>query len=791
MTTEPKVFYEFGPFRVDPDKQLLLRQNQPVAITPKAFETLLILVRRSREVVSKDELMKAVWPDSFVEEANLSQNIFVLRKVLGDTPEDRRYIVTLPGRGYRFAEEVRTLSQDGEGLLAMSRPGPPIAAEAAPAETLSAAPSGKRRSRIWSSAMLAAAAIVLITVGAIFLLRRHAPIALAGTDSVLLSDFTNTTGDPVFDGALRQGLEVQLEQSPFLSLVSQDRIQRTLRMMGQPPDVRLTPEIAREICERTSSTAVLDGSIARLGSQYVLGLRARNCRTGDILDEEQVQTTRKEGVLDALSQIAVKFRSRVGESLTTVEKHDTPLTEATTSSLEALKAYSAARRIQSSSGDIAALPLFKRATELDPQFAMAYVFQGFGYGDLGEGTLSAESTSKAYQLRDRVSDVERFFLTASYDLHVTGNLQRARQTCDAWAKTYPRDPIPHGFLGGIIEPVLGKYERAAAESKKLTEMDPDLSIGYNILALNYTFLGRLDDAQGTLRLAAQRRLEVPDFVVDRYQIAFLRGDQAGMEREAAQGQAQSGAEAWSTYLDGFGAAYFGHLRQARSRSQRAVELAQQSGQLERAALFETGAALREAFFGNAAAAQQGALAALKISRGRDVEYGAAFALTLSGDSSRAQALANDLEDRFPEDTAVQFSYLPALRALLSISHGDPAKALDALQNAAPYELGQPPSSFFGFFGTMYPVYVRGQAYLQARHGAEAALEFQKILNQRTIVITDPVGALAHLQLGRALALTGDTTKARNAYRQFLTLWTKADPDIPVLREANAEYARLQ
>jgi DNA-binding winged helix-turn-helix (wHTH) protein/tetratricopeptide (TPR) repeat protein len=791
MTAAPKVFYEFGPFRVDPDKQLLLRHNQPIAITPKAFETLLILVRHSREVVSKEELMKTLWPDSFVEEANLSQNIFVLRKTLGDTPDDRRYIVTLPGRGYRFAEQVRTVSQGNKNLPALGGSDPPVAAEAAPAEIIPVPPAATRRTRIWSYLVSAAAVLVLVALGAIVLSRRHQPVALAGTDSVLLSDFANSTGDPVFDGALRQGLEVQLQQSPFLSLVSQDRIQKTLRMMGQQPDVRLTPEIAREICERTGTTAVLDGSIARLGSQYVIGLRAMNCRTGDILDEEQVQAARKEGVLDALSQIAVKFRTRVGESLATVAKHDTPLTEATTSSLEALKAYSAARRVQSSSGDVAALPLFQRATELDPQFAMAYALQGFGYGDLGEATLSAESANKAYQLRNRASDTERFFITISYDLHVTGNMERALQNCEAWAQAYPREMIPHGFMGGIIYPILGKYENATAEAKKVTEMDPDFAIGYNILALNYTSLNRLDDAESTLQLAARRRLEVPDFVVDRYQIAFLRDDRTGMQREAAQGQAKPPAEAWTNYLVGFGVAYFGQLREARSRSQRAVDLAVQSAQKERAALFETGTSLREAFFGNAAAAQRSALTALRLSKGRDVEYGAAFALALSGDSTRAQILENDLANRFPEDTAVQFSYLPALRGLLLTNRGDSAKALDALQNAGPYELGQPPSSFFGFFGVMYPVYVRGQAHLKARRGAEAAAEFQKILDHRTVVITDPVGALAHLQLARALVVEGDMAKAKNAYQEFLALWANADPDIPVLRQAKAEYARLR
>jgi len=364
MATGPKVLYEFGPFRVDPDKQVLLRENQLVAITPKAFETLLILVRHSREVVSKEDLMKALWPDAFVEEANLSQNIFMLRKALGDTPEDRRYIVTLPGRGYRFAVQVRTVMQDGEDLVIESHSRSKMIveqSESTPSETLQALPASVQRKAGWKYLLAIGASLVLLAFATAFFLRRHQQILLGATDSVVIADFANTTGDPVFDGTLRQGLAVQLEQSPFLSLVSEERIQHTLRLMSQAPEARLTPELAREICERMAGAMVMDGSIASLGSRYVLGLRAKNCRTGDVLAEEQVQAARKEDVLNALSQIASKFRTRVGESLATVEKHSTSIAEATTPSLEALKAYSAAAKVNFSTGSAAALPLYKRA----------------------------------------------------------------------------------------------------------------------------------------------------------------------------------------------------------------------------------------------------------------------------------------------------------------------------------------------------------------------------------------------------------------------------------------------
>jgi len=774
MSNDTRRFYDFGPFRVDPGKSLLFREGQPIALPPKVFETLLVLVQRSDQVVSKDELMKILWPDSFVEEANLTQNIFLLRKALGESPQDRRYIVTVPGRGYRFAENVRVVPQE-------TRPTATPSAEAA-----SPVASSRKLAIVAGTTAIAALAIALATS-----LYSHRAPRLTDKDTIVLADFTNTTGDPVFDGTLRQGLAVQLEQSPFLSLISEERIQRVLRLMGQPADVRLTPALAREICERTASTAVLDGSIASLGSQYVLGLRAQDCRTGDVLAEEQGQAARKEDLLNALGQLASKFRTRVGESLTTVARHNTPLAEATTPSLEALKAYSAGWRVAFSTGYTDAVPFLKRATEIDPNFAMAYAFLGRLYGDIGESVLSAEATSKAYQLRNRTSDAEKFFITASYDLQVTGNLEDAQQTCELWAQTYPRDAVPHGLLSADVDQGSGKYEMSIEEARKAIALDPDFVPGYENLAFSYLYLDRLGEAESTLQRAFERKLEIPDFLVVRYYIAFLKGDQAAMQREEALGQGKSGAEDWITQQQAFVSAYSGHLRQARMMSRRAADLAQQAGQRERAAIYEAGAAVWEAFSGNTPAARRSAGAALELSKGRDVEYGAAVALALSGGSSRSQALANDLERRFGQDTSVRLSYLPTLRALFALNRGDPSKAIELLQITAPHELAIPGSSFFGFFGALYPIYLRGETYLFLHQGTEAAAEFQKILDHRGIVISDPIGALAQLQLGRALALSGDKTKAKTAYQGFLTLWKDADPDLPILQQAKAEYARLR
>ena len=634
----------------------------------------------------------------------------------------------------------------------------------------------------------AVAALALSVAGYSYL---HRPAKLTDKDTIVLADFTNTTGDPVFDGTLRRGLAVQLEQSPFLSLISEQRILHTLSLMGRASDARLTPELAHEVCERTASAAVLDGSIANLGSQYVLGLRAKNCRTGDVLDEEQVEVARKEDVLNALTQIASKFRTRVGESLVTVEKHDTPLAEATTPSLEALKAYSMGWKVAASPGGDAAIPFFKHAVEIDPKFAIAYASLGLMYGSSGETELGTENTRKAYELRDRASDNEKFFITAYYDGRATGNQKKAQQTCEAWAQAYRREWTPHSFLAGFIYPVLGEHEKAAEEAQKAIELAPDFGVGYALLGSNSLSLGRLEAAEDAVRRASERKIEIPLLALVRYDVAFLKGDSGGMQREVAAARGKSGVEELISDHQAFALAYTGHLQEATKILRRASDLAQQAAHREKAAGFETRAALWEAFYGDKLTAKPAAMAALALAKNREVQYGAALALAIAGDSSQAQTLTNDLESSFPEDTSVKFNYLPVVRAFLALNHGDPAKAIEILQVAVPYELGQPRSSQTGFFGALYPIYARGQAYLAAGQAVEAAREFHEILYHPGIMVGDPIGVLAHLQLGRAYAMQGDTIKAKAAYQDFLTLWKDADPDIPVLKQAKAEYAKLQ
>jgi serine/threonine protein kinase/tetratricopeptide (TPR) repeat protein len=635
--------------------------------------------------------------------------------------------------------------------------------------------------------------LVLTGVTAWSLSPRVSPIrpTLTEKDTIVLTDFTNETGDPIFDGALRQGLSFELEQSPF-TVISDTKVEETLALMGQPRDARVTPEIALQICERTASAMTLEGSIASLGSQYVLGLRAKNCTTGSVLDQQQIQAARQEDVLDALSQIARRFRTRAGESLTTVEKH-APLAETTTSSIEALKAYSAGRSAVHSGNNSAGIAFYRRAVELDPGFAMAHAELGLRYSSLGESELSAESTRKAWLLRDRVSDRERYFLDFTYDRQVTGNLEKAYQTLELWFQTYPRaeQPNPHSLFGGISTQGTGRYERAIEASRKEIAADPDFGIGYGTRASSYFLTGRLAEAERTIQAASERKLEFDRLFVLRYNIAVLKGDQAQMDRSVALARDKRRVEHWIAHAQSLALARAGRLQAARQSSNRALELALQEGQRGRAATYQAVRATWEALCGNAGEGTRNAMAAQERSNGREVEYAAALALGLLGGAPRSEALATDLEQRFPEDTFVTFTYVPVLRGLAELRRDKPQNSVERLQVALRYELAANGLNFENFSGGLHSAYVRGEALMAARQYADAAAEFQKVLDHPGIVGTDPIGVLAHLQLGRVFVLSGDETKAKAAYETFLALWKDADADIPVLKRAKAEYARLQ
>jgi tetratricopeptide (TPR) repeat protein len=676
---------------------------------------------------------------------------------------------------YQSAAEIRT------DLQRLRRDSGSAQTAVAAAET-GAKPA--RKSARWR--LIAGVTIVVIGLavsGWLFFTRKAH--ALTDKDTIVLADFTNSTGDAVFDGTLRQGLSVQLEQSPFLSLVSEQQVQQELRLMGQPADSRLTPEIARDLCRRTQSAAVIDGSIATLGTQYVLGLRAVNCRTGDVLAEEQATADGKERVLKALGDSAAKLRAKLGEALNTVKRFDTPLEQATTPSLEALQAYSLGRRMMAGDDWADAAPLLQRAIRLDPNFAMACARLGTSYDNLGETTKGAENLKKAYELRERASEPEKFYIECHYYQIVPGNLEEARRVCELWAQTYPREWVARLNLSGIYGS-FGQYDKALEEARETLRLNANGG-NYAALVASLIDLNRLEEARATAEEAQAKQFDSPTLRFLMYQLAFLQNDAPGMAQEVAWAEGKPGVEDVLLVNEADTAAYSGHLQAARKLSRRAVASAERAEEKEEAATYEANAALREGLFGNNGEARQLAVAALGLSTGRDVQFQAALALALAQDATRAQPLGDDLGKRFPEDTNVQFNFLRTTRAQIALIHNDFARAIEALQLAAPYELGSPNSAISL---ALYPVYVRGEAYLTAHQGSEAAAEFQKILDLRGVVINEPIGALAHLQLARAYAMQGDTAEAKAAYQDFLTLWKDADPDIPVLIAAKSEYAKL-
>jgi len=636
----------------------------------------------------------------------------------------------------------------------------------------------------WGKIAVAIIGLAALIAGGVYWRSRQSG-KLGEKDTIVLSDFTNTTGDSVFDGTLRQGLAVQLEQSPYLSLISDERIQQTLKMMGQSPDARLTPDISHEICQRTASAAVLNGSIAQIGSQYTIILKAVNCANGESLASAEAEAADKSHVLDALGKAASGMRSKLGESLNTVQKYETRVQEASTSSLEALQAYSLARKMMGSNDFPGSIPVLQRAIKLDPNFAMAYATLATSYANIGEPGLASGNARKAFELRDRVSEREKFYIDSHFYEMNTGDLEKARQIFELWIQNYPRDIVVHTNLG-VIYGNLGENEKALASAQQSFRADPS-GLNYSNLVSSFVSLNRFEEARATAEEAQAKKLDSANLYAALYSLAFLRNDRAAMTREAAWAAGKPGVEDAALAAEADTAAYGGELRKSREFSRQAVSSAIHADEKETAADYEAQAALREALFGNSAAAQERASSALQLSDGRDVQFLAALALAVSGDANRGAALANDFSKRFPEDTIVQVNYLPAIRGQLSLHHRDGAKAIELLQSAARYELGTQGASVAI---ALYPVWVRAEAYRISNQGSEAAREYQKILDHRGLVQNEAIGALAHLGVARAYALQGETTKARIAYQDFFALWRDGDQDIPVLIAAKSEYSKL-
>jgi serine/threonine protein kinase/tetratricopeptide (TPR) repeat protein len=656
--------------------------------------------------------------------------------------------------------------------------------------------------KLWK-VLVPAVVILAVAIAGTFYFRsrqtKHAT-ALTEKDTIVLADFANSTGDAVFDDALKTALSVSLNQSPFLNVLSENKVAATLKLMSRPADTKLTPEVARELCQRADSKAYLAGSIASLGSQYVLGLKAVNCRSGDPLAEQQVTAASKEKVLDTLGEATSKLRGELGESLASVQKLDAPLEQATTTSLEALQAYSLGEKAYREKNVAAALPYHQRAIQLDPRFALGYNAVGSDYLSLGEQGRASEYFSKGFDLKERASERESLKITAGYYSYVTGELEKGEQACQEWVAIYPRDYRAHLDLGNAYL-FQGQYEKAAAAYRESLRLVPDnLALDGNLVYALFA-LQRFDEARQLIREAQARNLDDYSLHMGLYSLAFFEKDSRTMaaEQQWFAGQPDL-VSSIGLSLASDSEAYGGHAAKARELTKRSIDSAIRADSKETGAVSQAIAAQRDAASGNTAEAKQQAAGSLKLApNNQAVEVEAALAFAMAGDMVRAESLAQDLNKRFPLNTQMQFLWLPAIRAQLALNRKNTAQAISDLQAAARIELGTIP--FLNNVSCLYHTYIRGEAYLAAGQGSAAAAEFQKIIDHSGIVWNCWTGALAHLGVARANALQARTSKGADAdlarsralvaYKDFLALWKDADPDIPILKEAKGEYAKLQ
>jgi eukaryotic-like serine/threonine-protein kinase len=790
------VMKTFQSFRLDSTNHCLWNGEERVRIAPKVFDVLRYMVENPERLVTQDELLEALWPDTYVNPEVLRKYILDVRKILGDRSDRPQFIETLPKRGYRF---VAAISDDGaaEPLSASAAAVPVAPTSLAGNHSADSAATANAHNLRWHiPAGVAMVAVALGLVAWLYFARRA--LGLTEKDSVVLADFVNNTNDPIFDDTLKTALNISLRQSPFLNVLPDSEVANTLELTTRPADTKLTPSLAREVCQRVGSKAYIAGTIGSLGSQYVLVLKAVNCQSGDPLAEEQMTATSKEKVLDSLGEATSKLRSELGESLATVQKLDVPLEQATTSSLEALQAYSLGRHARNEKGAAIALPYFQRAIQLDPNFALAYWALGSDYFDLGETSRASEFTTKAFELREHASERERLNIAAEYHRVVTGELEKAVQTYQEVIGSYPRDFRAYGNWG-LVCGEQGQYEKAAEVTRQALRLAPDRLASYADLANFALALQRFDEARQSIHDAQTRKLD--SFVLHSavYALAFLAPDSAAMVEEQ-KWFAGKPEENFGLALASDTEAYEGHLGKARDLTKRAVDSSIRADSKENGAIWQAIAAQREAAYSNATEALQSAAEALKMApASQGVESEAALAFAIAGDTARAESLAQDLGKRFTLDTQIQSLWLPAIQGQLALNKKNPGTALNTLQTASAIELGQ--INFVANISCLYPVYVRGEAYLAAGRGSAAAAEFQKILDHSGIVWNCWTGALAHLGVARANALQAKTSqgadadaarvRALAAYKDFLALWKDADPDIPILKQAKAEYAKLQ
>ena len=758
----------FEGFQLDFRSGELLKDGAETVLLPEqSFQILTMLLEHPGKVLSRHQIQQRLWPDGTIVEFehSISAAMNRLRQVLGDSAENPHYIETLARRGYRWKAGGELAGASGFG-----------AAPVAIGEEAKAAP--KPKWLLWTAVCGVGLLALGLTITS-WLSNYRKSHRLTEKDTVVLADFTNTTGDSVFDGALRQGLEVQLEQSPFLSLVSEQQIRQTLAMMKQPPDAKLTPEIARQVCQRTNGAAVIESSIAQVGTQYDLVLKAVNCSNRESIASTETQADDKNHILGALGKASSEMRKKLGESLITVQKLDMPLVQATTPSLEALKAYSLGLSKFDRGDQAGAIPLLQQAIELDPDFAMAYVNLGASYDVLGEYNREVEPLRKAFALRDRASEREKFEIAAVFYQNVSQQTDQTIQNCELWEQSYPRDFRPHGILG-VENGALAKYERSAEEFRKAIELDPTKALAYGGLLVDLMALNRFAEARAVYQEAQAHKVDAGEMERLRYQLAFVESDISMMAKLAESLSSEPGYEGRVLFEESNTAAYFGRLKAARELSRRSEEKALSEKDTGTAAQIEADVSIREALFGNSGAAHSHAAAAVKLGGAPGFHV---MALALAGDTTQAMEVVHHIESQTPPGTFMDKVTHTEFRGAIELNRGNAMRALEYLGPAASFEAG--------WYLLYRPAYLRGEAYLLAHRGQEAAAEFQKIIDHRGVVVNQPFGALAHLGLARAYTMQGDIPKARTSYQDFLTLWKDADPDIPILKQAKAEYANLR
>jgi eukaryotic-like serine/threonine-protein kinase len=749
----------FASFEVSFTSRELRKNGTRVRLPGQPFNILVILLEHAGEVVTREELQQRLWPaDTFVDfEHGVNNAVKRLRGALGDSADHPIYIETLARVGYRFIFPLE------------------------PTPSVSIPPARRHPKMRWVA--IGAAAVAAVAIGGSSYLYFHRTPTLTEKDSIIVADFTNATGDPVFDVTLREGLSVQLEQTPFLELVSDDQIRQVLGLMEKPRDTPLTPDVAREVCQRANATTVIDGSIAALGNQYVLDLKALNCSSGETFAGEQVTADGKEKVITALGKASSGLRSKLGESRASLEKFDVPLGQVTTPSLEALQAWSLGSQALWRNNYLSAISFAERAVSIDPDFATAYGTEGVAYFSLGENDRAAVDIRKAYDLRHRTSDREKLSISAAYDAIVIGDVEKAAQIADQWTQLFPRDKAAYvafgswGFFAGRLDAQLSGFS-------EVLRLAPT-PLAYRNVVWAYINLGRMDEARALIQQAEAKHVNPAVFQDELYYLAFSQNDSAAMAEQLAG--PWEGPPGISDEAQSYTAAYDGHLSRARDLERRAIASAKLQGANNVTATYQMNAALLEALFGNLLEART-AVKNAGVMTDRELEGQAAMVWALLGDAPQAQKLADDLSKRFSEATYIRFGSLPAVRGILAIRLGNTQEGVGNLRSVSSHAVVSPINQFIP---TMVPVYVSGEAYLAAHQGAEAAAQYQMIVDNRGFVENGPIGALAHLGLGRAYVLQGDSTKARAAYQDFLTLWNDADPNIPILVQAKAEYARLR